>query len=72
MNELEAKAARQASVVYTVISLAIALLFLVITLVDGNTYTAVARIGGMIWVFVLSMIVSMPIVIPAVKKKIMG
>ncbi|MDI6814095.1 MAG: hypothetical protein QMC95_18285 [Desulfitobacteriaceae bacterium] len=72
MNELEAKAARQASVVYTTVSLAITLLFLVITLFDGNTYTAVARIGGMIWVFILSMIVSMPIVIPVVKKKIMG
>lgn len=72
MNELEAKAARQASVVYTTVSLAITLLFLVITLFDGNTYTSVARFGGMIWVFILSMIVSMPIVIPVVKKKIMG
>lgn len=72
MNELEAKAAKQASVVYTTVSLAITLIFLAITLVDGNTYTAVARIGGMIWVFILSMIVAMPIVIPAVKKKIMG
>ena len=72
MNELESKAAKQAFAVYTAISLAITLLFLVITLVDGNTYTSVARIGGMIWVFVLSMIVSMPIIIPAVKKKVMG
>ena len=72
MNELEAKAARQASVVYIALSMAITLIFLVITLVNGNTYTAVARIGGMIWVFILSMIVFMPIVIPAVKKKIMG
>ncbi|MCO5385424.1 MAG: hypothetical protein NHB14_06150 [Desulfosporosinus sp.] len=72
MNDLEAKAARQASVVYTVLSLAITLIFLVITWVDGNTYTAVARIGGMVWVFILSMIVFMPIVIPVVKKRIMG
>ncbi|MDA8221766.1 hypothetical protein [Desulfosporosinus sp.] len=72
MNELEAKAARQASVVYTVFSLAITLIFLVITWVNGNTYTAVARIGGMVWVFILSMIVFMPIVIPIVKKRIMG
>ncbi|KJR45356.1 hypothetical protein UF75_4259 [Desulfosporosinus sp. I2] len=72
MNELELKAARQASVFYIAISLVITLIFLAITLVDGNIYTAVARIGGMIWVFILSMIVSMPIVIPAVKKKIMG
>ena len=72
MNDLEAKAARQASVVYTVFSLAITLIFLIITWVNGNTYTAVARIGGMVWVFILSMIVFMPIVIPMVKKRIMG
>ncbi|GAB6153595.1 hypothetical protein JCM17380_23450 [Desulfosporosinus burensis] len=72
MSELEAKAARQSSVVYTALSLAITLIFLVITWLNGNTYTAVARMRGMIWVFTLSMIVLMPIVIPAVKKKIMG
>ena len=72
MNELEVKAAKQAAVVYTALSLAISLIFLIITRVDGNTYTAVAQIGGMIWIFILSMIVFMPIVIPAVKKKIMG
>lgn len=72
MNALEEKAARKASVVYTTVSLAVTLFFLSITLVDGDSYSAVARIGGMIWVFILSMIVSMPIVIPAVKKKIMG
>ncbi|GAB6171511.1 hypothetical protein JCM15765_09890 [Paradesulfitobacterium aromaticivorans] len=72
MNELEAKAARQAALIYTVLSLAIAILFLVFTLVNGNTYTTVARIGGMIWVFILAMIVTMPIIIPVVKKKVMG
>lgn len=72
MNELEAKAAKQALVVYTALSLVVVLVFLVITYVDGKTYTSVARIGGVIWVFILSMIVAMPIVIPAVKKKIMG
>jgi len=72
LNDLEAKAARQASVVYTVFSLAITLIFLVLTWVNGNTYTAVARVGGMVWVFILSMIVFMPIVIPMVKKRVMG
>ncbi|HBV87125.1 MAG TPA: hypothetical protein DEF42_10860 [Desulfosporosinus sp.] len=72
MSELESKAARQASVVYTVLSLAITLVFLVITWVDGNAYTTVARVGGMVWVFILSMIVFMPIVIPMVKKRVMG
>jgi hypothetical protein len=72
MTELEAKAAWQSFVVYTALSLAITLIFLVITLVNGTTYTAVARIGGMVWVFILSMIVFMPIVIPVMKKKVMG
>lgn len=72
MNELEVKAARQASTIYIALSLTMAGLFLVLTLVNGNAYTAVARIGGMIWVFLLSMIVSMPIVIPMVKKRIIG
>lgn len=72
MHELEAKAARQSLVIYTALSLAITLIFLGVTWVNGNTYTAVARVGGMVWVFILSMIVFMPIVIPVVKKKIMG
>lgn len=72
MNELEAKVARQSFVVYTALSLAITLIFLGITWVNGTTYTAVARIGGMVWVFILSMIVFMPIVIPVMKKKVMG
>lgn len=72
MNELETKAAKQAAVIYTIVSLVITLIFLLITYIDGKTYTAVARIGGMIWVFILSMIVAMPIVIPAMKRKMMS
>ncbi len=72
VNNLEARAGRQGALIYTAISLGLALLFLIITLVDGRDYTPVARIGGMVWVFILSMIISMPIVIPAVKKRVMG
>ncbi|WP_406676797.1 hypothetical protein [Moorella sp. ACPs] len=72
MQDLEAKAARQAAIIYTGISLALALLFLVITFLDGRAYTAVARIGGTIWVFILTMIITMPIIIPYVKKKVLG
>ncbi len=72
MTELEANAARQAGLIYTGISLALAFLFLVITFLDGRTYTAVAHIGGTIWVFILTMIITMPIVIPAIKNKVMG
>jgi hypothetical protein len=35
-----------------------------------GTYPDVARFGGALWVFLLSMIVSMPLVIPAVKKRL--
>lgn len=72
MMELEIRAARQSALIYSGISVSLALLFLLGTLLTGRPYTTVARVGGMIWVFVLSMIISMPIVIPAVKKKVMG
>lgn len=53
--------------IYMGTSLIASLLFFTITLA-GN-YSWVARIGGSAWVFVLAMIVSMPLVIPAVKKR---
>jgi hypothetical protein len=58
--------------IYTGISLAMALLFLAATFLTGKSYTAVSRVGGMVWVFVLSMIISMPIVIPMIRKKVLG
>lgn len=72
MQDLETKAAKQAAIIYTGISLALALLFLFITFLDGRSYTVVARIGGTIWVFILSMIITMPLVIPYVKKRVIG
>ncbi|MEW8958959.1 MAG: hypothetical protein AB2448_07590 [Moorella sp. (in: firmicutes)] len=72
MQDLERKAARQAAIIYTGISLTLALIFLLITFFNGKSYTAVAQIGGTIWVFILSMIITMPIVIPYVKKRVMG
>jgi hypothetical protein len=35
----------------------------------GGNFTALDRIGGAIWVFILSTIIFMPIVITAVKKR---
>ena len=55
------------AVIYTGISLAAAGLFLVATL--GGEYTLVERIGGVGWVFLLSMIILMPIVTPLVKRR---
>ncbi|MBI2288115.1 MAG: hypothetical protein HYY41_05490 [Chloroflexi bacterium] len=58
------------AIIYTGISLVDASLFLLATL--AGKYTAVERIGGAAWVFLLSMIILMPIVTPLVKKKIGG
>ena len=56
------------AVIYTGISLAAAGLFLLATL--AGEYTLVERIGGVAWVFLLSMIILMPIITPLVKKKL--
>ncbi|MDA8228608.1 MAG: hypothetical protein M0T74_13095 [Desulfitobacterium hafniense] len=48
MMELEEKAARQATIIYTSLSLGIAILFLLFTYFNGESYTSVARIGGTI------------------------
>ncbi|WP_156276130.1 hypothetical protein [Neomoorella glycerini] len=72
MTELETQAARRAGIIYTGISLGMTLFFLALTFLTGKSYTPVARAGGAVWVFILTMIVTMPIVIPTVKNKVMG
>jgi hypothetical protein len=57
--------------IYTGISLAAAVAFLLITILTGD-HGWVARLGGAVWVFVLSMIILMPVVIPRVKRAIAG
>ena len=52
---------------YTPISLAAAGAFLAITL--SGHYSWVARIGGSAWVFLLSMIITMPLVTSFYKKR---
>jgi len=55
------------AVIYTGVSLLAAAVFLLMTLL--GTYTGVERIGGTLWVFILSMIILMPLVTPMVKKR---
>ena len=55
------------ALVFTGISVVIAVVFLLATL--SGSFTIIERIGGAVWVFILSMIILMPIVIPRVKKK---
>lgn len=67
-EQIEKEIAQSSAMIYIPISLGTALLFLLATTLRGN-YPLVARIGGMVWVALLSLIVSMPIVISRVKKR---
>ncbi len=58
------------ALIYTTISLLTAGAFFGVTL--AGDYTWVARAGGAAWVFGLSMIVLMPIITPAVKRRMTG
>jgi hypothetical protein len=61
--------ARWSAFGYTGVSLALAAAFYAAASLIGS-YTEVSRIGGSVWVFLLSMIVSMPLVTSAVKARI--
>ncbi|MBI4340358.1 MAG: hypothetical protein HY680_10485 [Chloroflexi bacterium] len=62
------KASIISALVYLGISCLAAGLFLAITL--AGDYSWVARLGGSAWIFLLSNIVLMPLVIPVVKKRL--
>ena len=64
---VEKEIARRSARIYLPISLGAALLFFLATALVGG-YPPVARFGGMAWVALLSLIVSMPVVISRVKK----
>ena len=55
------------ALIYTGISLLLAGLFLAVTLIGD--YTWVSRLGGAGWVFLLAMIILMPLVTSAMKRK---
>ncbi len=68
-ERVEKEVARRSAVIYIPISLGMAILFfLAASLVGG--YPSVARFGGMVWVGLLSLIVSMPLVTSRVKKQV--
>ena len=66
-EQVEKQVAQKSALIYIPISLGSALLFLLISTSTGD-YPLVARVGGTVWVALLSLIVSMPIVISTVKK----
>ncbi len=70
-EQVERQVAQKSVLIYLPISVGLALFFLLITSLTGN-YPLVARVGGAVWVGLLSLIVSMPIVISRVKKQLYG
>jgi hypothetical protein len=68
-EQIEKAVAQKSVWIYLPLSLGSALLFLLIASLTGN-YPLVARLGGALWVGLLSLIVSMPIVISRVKKQV--
>jgi hypothetical protein len=66
-EQVEKQVAQKSALIYIPISFGSALLFLLVSTLIGD-YPVVARLGGTVWVALLSLIVSMPIVISKVKK----
>ncbi len=67
-ERIEQAVARRSALIYLPIALGAALLFLLAASLTGD-YPLVARIGGTIWVGLLSLIVAMPIVTARVKTR---
>ncbi len=67
-EQTEKDVARRSALIYLPISIGAALLFLLAASLVG-AYPLVAKIGGMVWVGLLSLIVSMPLVTARVKKQ---
>jgi phosphotransferase system glucose/maltose/N-acetylglucosamine-specific IIC component len=66
-----ARATFLSALIYTSVALAASGLFLAVTVLAGD-YGWVARVGGAGWVFFLSMIILMPVVIPWMKQRLKG
>lgn len=68
MSRSTVDVSRKSAFWYTGVSLGLALVFLASTR-DPATYNAVARWGGAGWVFLLSMIITMPLITSYFKGK---
>jgi hypothetical protein len=68
-EQVENEVARKSVLIYLPISIGTALLFLLAATLFGD-YPVVAKIGGTMWVGLLSLIVSMPLVTSRVKKRL--
>ena len=65
-ERVDAEVARRSAWIYLPITIGAALLFVIASSLVGE-YAPVARIGGAVWVGILSLIVTMPIVTTRVK-----
>jgi Zn-dependent membrane protease YugP len=68
-EHLRAVVMRRSAVIYLSITAGMALLFFLIAYLIGG-YPPVAKVGGMMWVGLLSLIITMPLVTDRVKKKL--
>jgi hypothetical protein len=66
-EQLEKEVARRSALIYLPISSGAAVLFLLAASLSGNQ-PLVARIGGTLWIGLLSLIVSMPLVTSRIKR----
>ena len=67
-EQVEKEVARKSALIYLPVSIGAALLFLLAASLLGD-YPLVAKVGGTVWVGLLSLIVSMPIVTARVKRQ---
>lgn len=68
-EDIDKEIALRSAFIYLPISLGAALVFLLAANLAGS-YPLVARIGGAVWVALLALIVSMPVVTSRVKRKV--
>ncbi len=64
-------AGRLSAALYTAVSALAAGIFFAVTVLSGD-YSWVARVGGSVWLFLMSMIIMMPTVTPWVRKRLEG
>lgn len=70
-STVDKKTLRVSALCYTGTSLAVVILFVVLSQIVGG-YPPAAVIGGAVWSFILSMIVTMPLYTSYFKKRRMG
>ena len=70
-EQVEKEVARRSALIYLPVAIGAALLFLLAASLGGN-YPLVAKIGGALWVGLLSLIVAMPVVTARVKNQWSG